>query len=315
MPGAPFGLELAQQHEDASNSYDHYIGGASVAVSVDIPACAEACATLAADAALRARMGAAARARARTEFDWSVIVRRYQALWRDLADARRRAPPKALPAIANPRRTDPFWLFAEYPTRTLTTDDRVALAPGANSARVARLRRRPMVGFANPALASEEACTGLLERLASRGALTVGELLEGAAPDAATAAKLRTSLHTALTTLDYDHDYTVRNLRIALRVAEALCRGSRRSAARRFTRRAGTTRTICATSGSPSSAPARARSSSCPRSHQRCSSSTSTSARRRGSYPSPTGRSASASAGPSSACPARTGSGAPASTG
>jgi hypothetical protein len=47
-------------------------------------------------------------------------------------------------------------------------------------------------------------------------------LATGAAPDAATAGKLRADLHTALTSLDYDHDYTVRNIRIALRVAEAL---------------------------------------------------------------------------------------------
>ena len=40
--------------------------------------------------------------------------------------------------------------------------------------------------------------------------------------DAETAAKLRARMHASLTQLAYDHDYTVRNLRIALRVAEAM---------------------------------------------------------------------------------------------
>ncbi len=44
----------------------------------------------------------------------------------------------------------------------------------------------------------------------------------GASPDAAAQAELRPLVHAALTTLDYAHEYTVRNIRTALRIGEAL---------------------------------------------------------------------------------------------
>ncbi|MGH6718544.1 MAG: glycosyltransferase family 4 protein, partial [Alphaproteobacteria bacterium] len=83
-PGA--GADLARRYHLGVDSYDRYIGGTAMAVAVDIGAATEAFARLIGDAELRRRMGAAGRARARADFDWGVVVRRYQDLWAALAE-------------------------------------------------------------------------------------------------------------------------------------------------------------------------------------------------------------------------------------
>ncbi len=169
-PGA--GELLAARYEAGTDSYDRYIGQASLAAAVDPAGCAEAYAALASDAALRRKMGEAARRRAREEFDWRVIVRRYQALWGALAGRRAAAAP--LPG-ANPRRADPFLLFAGYPSRTLAGSDRVATAPGAGAARLRSLRALGIYGYGGAVLPGPELCARVLERAA--GGCTVEELL------------------------------------------------------------------------------------------------------------------------------------------
>jgi len=175
-PGA--GAELAARHEDEIDNYDRYIGYASLSVAVDVAACAEACAALASDPALRRRMGEAGRRRALEEFDWPVIVRRYQELWHALGERRRAAPPS--PALASPRRRDPFWLFAEYPTRALADADRVTAAPGASVARLRELQSLGLLGYGAPVLPRLEACEALFERIAAAPAQRVDALIAGA---------------------------------------------------------------------------------------------------------------------------------------
>lgn len=120
-------------------SYDHFLAECGQAVAVDVPGMAAAIARLAADDALRRRMGEAGRHRAREEFAWPTVVRRYEELWRDQDERRRslagasmqgdeagwRGPggPAAYPA---PERS-----FAGYPTHLLDAADRLAPAPGA----------------------------------------------------------------------------------------------------------------------------------------------------------------------------------------
>jgi len=86
---------------------------------VDIGACIAAFIALIQNKELRVQMGNAGRNRAMTEYDWGIIVRKYQELWGELAVRRLRdretAPlKKGKPAI--PLRLDPFTLFQEYPT-------------------------------------------------------------------------------------------------------------------------------------------------------------------------------------------------------
>jgi glycosyltransferase involved in cell wall biosynthesis len=181
MPAPPAGEELAARHEDGRDTYDRYIGYASQFIAVDTAACAAACVRLAGDAALRRQMGAAARARARAEFDWSVIIRRYQDFWRELAQLRAAAPaPQVRP---DPRRLDPFLLFAGYASAVLDDDCRFGLAPGASLARLRALAASPLAEFGKPVHPAEELCGRILERLAD-GPCSLAALANALAPPA-----------------------------------------------------------------------------------------------------------------------------------
>ncbi|HVT53240.1 MAG TPA: glycosyltransferase family 4 protein, partial [Dongiaceae bacterium] len=130
MPPPGFGEDLADRHAGEIDNYDHYCGFTSQFVAVDPEACAAAYARLIEDEALRKRMGAAARERAVAEFDWRVIVARYQALWAELAEIRKSAEesaPRVPPHPANPARADPYRAFAAYATAALGENDRIAL--------------------------------------------------------------------------------------------------------------------------------------------------------------------------------------------
>jgi hypothetical protein len=192
MPPAPAGDWLAARHADGADTYDRYIGLASMSVAVDIAACAEAYHRLASDASLRHTLGAAARKQARVEFDWAVIIGRYQALWAELAE-RRAAAGAAMPEIrSDPRRADPFWLFEGYPTRVLAPTDRLVLAPGASPAVAAQWRATTLVAIGTENLASAELTDAVLDTLARRGRCAVADLLALARSEEGAAALLRT---------------------------------------------------------------------------------------------------------------------------
>jgi glycosyltransferase involved in cell wall biosynthesis len=181
MPPAPAGEALAARHEDGRDGYDRYIGNVSQFVAVDITACAEACARLANDAPLRRRMGDAARARARAEFDWSVVMRRYQELWSELGRLRSAAP-SAGPAAPNPARADPYWLFADYPTALLGPTCVVRLFGNADFPRQQALRTSPLIAYGARVHPAEDLCRRIMEQLAGEGACTVSALERAAGP-------------------------------------------------------------------------------------------------------------------------------------
>jgi alpha-maltose-1-phosphate synthase len=118
-PGS--GGDLADRYDWGIDSYDFYVFHSSQLVAVDVDAAAEAYRKLIVDPDLRARMGNAARERARREFDWSVVRAKYVALWHDLAERRRADPAFYLPNASHrrPDRADPFTMFATYPSSTV----------------------------------------------------------------------------------------------------------------------------------------------------------------------------------------------------
>jgi len=124
-PRPGLGADLVYAYAQRLMTYDNYAGSAALFTAPDVAETAEALATLFADPELRARMGAAGRARAREVFDWRVIIPQYQALWAELA--RRRAAAPEQPPADNPYRPDPFRMFAAYPTAALTTAAEVTL--------------------------------------------------------------------------------------------------------------------------------------------------------------------------------------------
>ncbi len=157
MPGPGAGLDLALRYDDGVDSFDMYCGHTSQAVVLDGALLTQAYGRLICDAGLRRRLGEQARKRAQAEFDWSVILGRYRALWDELAE-RRRADPVLAPPLPSraPDRPDPFRLFASYPTRPLTAASLVELMPDASLALVNGYRELAINRFASASLPTLE---------------------------------------------------------------------------------------------------------------------------------------------------------------
>jgi len=181
MPPAGFGDPFALRQFLRIDSYDRYIGHTSQCVAVDVEATAAAITRLAIDAGLRRRMGAAGRERARNTFDWSVVIREYQDLWRNLAERRRRETETAPPAPGSPAyplRADPFRLFAGYPTASIEPDLTVVLAPNRSAADFPTIGAVELGAYARFLFAADDDCVKLLEHLDKHGKSTIHRLLE-----------------------------------------------------------------------------------------------------------------------------------------
>ncbi|MBM3582500.1 MAG: glycosyltransferase family 4 protein, partial [Alphaproteobacteria bacterium] len=103
MPAPGAGSDLAARHALDIDTYDIYIGCVAQLVAVDEEAAQAALIRLIENPELRKEMGAAARARTKATFDWSVVLASYRALWAELAARRakegvtERQPPPARP--------------------------------------------------------------------------------------------------------------------------------------------------------------------------------------------------------------------------
>ena len=91
-------------------------------VAVDLAELSQALVTLARDNSLRARLGAAGARHARREFDWQVVIPRFEELW-DTLSARASEAPAQPRTSPNPLRLDYARIFEHYPTRKLAEDD------------------------------------------------------------------------------------------------------------------------------------------------------------------------------------------------
>ena len=169
------GEELALRHAVRADSYDLYIGRASLATACDPQVLAERLAELIGDADLRRRMGEAGRARARRYFDWTTILSAYRDLCGRLADIRRAHEcdaPQPWPA-----RPDPFALFATSPTRTLQADDAIRV-PRDAGARLGTLTRLAMANYGfDEELLPPALIHALFAKAGQRPVWPVGELI------------------------------------------------------------------------------------------------------------------------------------------
>jgi glycosyltransferase involved in cell wall biosynthesis len=192
-PGA--GTATARDYELESLSYDAFLSRASTAVALDMRRLRACVRSLVADAELRRRMGAAGQARVRELFDWSVVWRRYQALWAE-QDAMRRRARQDHPSLfagaptASPRSPDPFAAFAHYPTAHVSGKTILTAAPGADAASYASLTEEPLLSFwkISPALSRT-----VFDALAN-GSRTVADLADAAGLTLADATELAARL-------------------------------------------------------------------------------------------------------------------------
>jgi len=178
LPPAGVGADLAMRHALGLDTYDFYIGRASLATVIEPTALAQACIALASQPELRARMGAAGLARATQDFDWPVILQRYAQLADELTKIRLAAGPKAPEPWV--QRADPFARFGHFPTHTLAGNAMVLSQPSAQ-ARLADLLSLAMSNYAFEAsLLPRETIVALLSLLDKSGSQTVNELLVAA---------------------------------------------------------------------------------------------------------------------------------------
>jgi len=171
------GGDLAYWFSNQWMNYDNYVGATGQFTAIDYAEAEEAIAALITDPDLRARMGAAARQRAREVFDWSAIIPQYQALWAE-QNARRAAAPPAPATRENPYRPDPFTLFQSYPTEHLTAKTPIALSSGMTWPAAEKLLQQPLgvySAFNRPTLPEVEQ---ILAFLAARPSATAAEIVE-----------------------------------------------------------------------------------------------------------------------------------------
>lgn len=176
MPPAGLGTDLALRHALEIDNYDMYCALSCALVSVDIDAAAQAFLRLMSTPALRLQMGAAARQRAQTTYDWSAIIPQYEALWANLNERRLAHAPAALPAHPWPARMDPFHAFAAYPSELLGGDMVFSVADATSSkAKMQAQLQLNMVSYAQPILPDEATLHTMIDALAG-GPLTVRDL-------------------------------------------------------------------------------------------------------------------------------------------
>ena len=178
LPPAGIGGDLAIRHAHGIDTYDLYIGRASLATVVDPSTLVTALTRLATEPALRASMGAAGLARAQDTFDWPVILQRYAQLADELA--RIRAAAGTQPAEPWPTRADPFARFSHFPSQTLGGNWMVMPQSDAE-ARLRDLMGLAMANYAfDSSLLSRETISALLVVLVKQGGQTVNALLAAA---------------------------------------------------------------------------------------------------------------------------------------
>ena len=177
-PRPGLGADLAYRYHHGLGGYHAYFAAQSQFTAVDVEQAAAALAKLFANPDLRARMAAAAAARARELFDWKAVIPQYQALWTELA-RRRLAAPVQPPASGgdNPWGLDPFAMFAAYPSHTLVHTDTVQLCRAFSRQDLAGIMAAPSVRGAEDRLPTLQQTEALIAALSHDRPAAVGALL------------------------------------------------------------------------------------------------------------------------------------------
>jgi hypothetical protein len=157
----------------------------------DIDATAAAFERLASDPDLRRRMGANGAARARERFDWKVVIRSYEELWRGLAELRAAGEPASpSPGQQNsgfwPARPDPFHLFASFPSGRFSGQTRFVQVAGIDEGRVVERLDLKIALVNGSSDVSRAFLLDLWKQVGSRGA-SAGDILAAGEPSAAPA--------------------------------------------------------------------------------------------------------------------------------
>ena len=179
LPTSGLGQDLATRHAIGIDNYDFYCGHTCLFAGVDIEIAANCFIDLVDNRDLRERMGAAGKRRAKSLYDWSVIIPQYEDLWSDLA--KRREAVSDLPSEPSPTRLDPFLAFSHYATNVVGAESKVELSCDSREVafeRLDTLLNLEMVSFGKNILPSietlQEVITIISQKNGSLGALFSG---------------------------------------------------------------------------------------------------------------------------------------------
>jgi len=181
MPEEGLGAELAERYALEVDSYDMYCGHTSSLIAVDVDFAVKSFVKLFNSLELRKKMGEEGRQRARNEYDWKVIIPRYESLWASL-DELRQSQSSITKRVPHPwpARMDPFHAFDKYPTRFLTQQTILILVDDdlQNAIdRITKYKNLAMINFAEAVLPSIGEITEVLNKLES-GPLAAGQLVK-----------------------------------------------------------------------------------------------------------------------------------------
>jgi starch synthase len=195
IPGRPHGAALAIAAYEAGSPEDSHIpfvASVAQATAIDVGAAATAIASLAGDGERRRAMAEAARTRARTLYDWPVVIAAYESLFAELSVLRASHPRVEGTGTAGlpPLYPDPFVQYRAFATRVLDMADRLEAVAGPSSAMLGDLLIAR--GGAEFRLGPDDT-TALLARIAAKPGIRVAEAIEPHPPGERSAA-LRTLL-------------------------------------------------------------------------------------------------------------------------
>ena len=146
LPPPGSGWLMAQRHIMSMDSYQSYAGAVAMHTAVDIGAASAALEALIRDPILRRRMGEAGRQRARSVFNWPVVVDQLVAHWAEQTERRASAASHdAAPEnfTVSPVKGDPFSDFVNFATTSMS-DDTVFSATKEAYARLAAAQATPI---------------------------------------------------------------------------------------------------------------------------------------------------------------------------
>jgi hypothetical protein len=112
-------VDESDRYRNGVDNYRHYTTLLSQMTQINVQDMAMAFLRLAENPTLRIRMGEAGKRRARTKYDWSVVIPQMQDYWEELGKIRRAAPPRAAvryKGLDVPSAPNAGNFFASYPT-------------------------------------------------------------------------------------------------------------------------------------------------------------------------------------------------------
>jgi starch synthase len=177
--------DAAYRYVSGIDTYDLYIGALSQLCFVDVEQAAAALTHLADDAALRARLAAAALKTIAERFDWKVVMPRYADLWREqigrLTQARTQGGARSL----NWQTHDPALTFAGFPSHRLRGGS--LLARGEYFGRWNDLIKQPGIVLNASALTGRKQFQSLHKLFSDERGHTIDDVLTSFEPNDASA--------------------------------------------------------------------------------------------------------------------------------